>query len=349
MMNLNNDPTTIRILTLDGGGMRGIYSMTGLNAIIEQAMLPQNALNTVFDVIAGTSIGGIASLGLSTGLTANYIKQILIDKGKLIFDASEIPFIGQRHASWSDKVAFILGLESSLYSNSILHQEMQEIFAERKMSSITGCTVLVPSVKYTYLINAGDVFPRNQESASYFSNKNLQGLTGQDFLISDVAMATSAAPMYLPPWTIGADTYLDGGLLQNNMGAFAFSLASQIKPKATKAVVLSIGTGLGNIGVARSRQETDAGTMPAGYELLLDAMSLAIALPQESSEHMLRNFANGAGITMYHYRFNKVLDPSVDCELDSTDDEAISYLQDEANATLSADQEEIQLFAQHLK
>ena len=349
MLNLNNDPNTIRILSLDGGGMRGIFSMTGLNSIIEQASLPQNGLHTVFDIITGTSIGGIASLGLSTGLTANYIKQILIEKGPLIFDASLVPFIGQQHASWTDKVAFILGLEPSLYKNHILHQEMVEIFGQRKMSDITGCTLIVPSVKYTYQINAGDVFPRNQDSAVYFSNKSIEGLSGSDFLISDVAMATSAAPMYLPSWNIGADTYLDGGLLQNNMSTYAFSLAAQLKPKATKAVILSIGTGLGNIGVARNRLDTDTATTVGGYTLLLDAMSLAIALPQESSQHMLRNFANGAGITLYNYRFNKILDPSVDCELDSASDEAISYMQAEANATLSADQEEIQLFAQHLK
>lgn len=346
---LNDDQSTIRILSLDGGGMRGIFSMVGLKEIINRSGLSPSRLFESFDIITGTSIGGISALALAIGKTPDYILNLLKTKGPLIFDASVIPFVGKKHATWIDKVAFATGLESSLYPNSVLKQTMIDEFGAKKMSDIVGCCVVIPVVKYNYKILAGDIFPKNSSSEVFFSNMHYENLIGGETLIRDVAMATSAAPMYFPPYNIGNDTYLDGGMVQNNMSCFAFSLASQIKPNATKAVILSIGTGLGNIGVARDVSSTDQVVIPSGYQVLLDTMALAFSCPQEASDLMLKNFANGAGINLYHYRFNKILDPSADSELDSADDVAIQYFESEANSVLMADNDEINLFVQHLK
>lgn len=346
-MFLNYDPYTLWLLALDGGGMRGYFSLWILHLICQRAGIPPDMLFRVFDIMAGTSIGGISVSGLAIGKTPAFLINLLETKGHQIFDASAIPWIGKKKANYFDKLAFVSGVYESLYGNSILKSTITDVIGDKKMSDIEGCCVIIPSVKYNYKIMAGDCFTRGLESSVFFSNRFYDGLSGQDFFIKDVAMATSAAPMYFPSYDIGDDTYLDGGILQNNMANFAHSLASQIKPNATKIVILSIGTGLGNVGIARDKSKSDLVSKPTGASLLLDTLSLAISGPQETAHTILKNIANGSGVPIYMYRANKVLDPSVDTDLDSADDATLAYLRKEAQSVVDNDSDEINLFLQH--
>jgi len=74
---------TIRILEIDGGGIRGIFSAQFMKLFCAQAGIVN--IWQAFDIIVGTSIGGISALGYAKGLTPDDILELLISKGPDIF------------------------------------------------------------------------------------------------------------------------------------------------------------------------------------------------------------------------------------------------------------------------
>ena len=71
---LTDDQNTIRVLTIDGGGMKGYLPTCFADLFFEYMGIPANEVWKYYDVIAGTSIGGILALGLSLGLTPDEMK-----------------------------------------------------------------------------------------------------------------------------------------------------------------------------------------------------------------------------------------------------------------------------------
>ena len=73
-----------RILSIDGGGIRGVYPATFL-AGLEQRYLGGESVARYFDLIAGTSTGGILAVGLGAGITAVELRDLYVDRGCEIF------------------------------------------------------------------------------------------------------------------------------------------------------------------------------------------------------------------------------------------------------------------------
>jgi uncharacterized protein len=74
---------TFRILSLDGGGIRGVFPAAFLARLEEHL---QHPIGHYFDLIAGTSTGGIIAIGLGLGLPAADILKLYVDQGPAIFD-----------------------------------------------------------------------------------------------------------------------------------------------------------------------------------------------------------------------------------------------------------------------
>jgi patatin-like phospholipase/acyl hydrolase len=83
MTSRETGPSTFRILSLDGGGIRGTFSAAFLARIEEHLDYP---IGRYFDLIAGTSTGGIIAIGLGLGLSAKEILRLYEEKGPAIFD-----------------------------------------------------------------------------------------------------------------------------------------------------------------------------------------------------------------------------------------------------------------------
>jgi predicted acylesterase/phospholipase RssA len=227
-------------------------------------------------------------------------------------------------------------------------------------------------------------FEQLTNTPTYFSNSTVVPvLTGQTHLAVDVAMATSAAPLYFPPKTIGSLSYIDGGIVQNNPALFGVAIAKAIKKNANRTCVLSLGTGLGDVGfgdpymVTALKQEIEdfkespklyakkynvsdeqmdgiqqlhnVGILEGGYLLmfLLGAMTTA---PQEAAAmelYIQSNFQYTLD-NMFSYYFQYYLDTAKDTELDSTSADVFSYYQSSAAAKYSANSTDITTFLGHL-
>ena len=218
----------VRILSIDGGGIRGIIPAM-LLAEIERRTGQSTA--HLFDLVAGTSTGGIIALGLtipktqSTPLyTAQHFVELYENEGHRIFSRSFA-----RALFTTDSFTW------KKYSSTGIETVLQEYFGEARLrDAVTD--VLVTS----YEIERRFPF--------FFKSRNARLRPDYDFPARHVARATSAAPTYFEPMRLPSGTnseyytLIDGGVFANNPAACALVEARTTSPVADYMVV-SLGTG----------------------------------------------------------------------------------------------------------
>jgi patatin-like phospholipase/acyl hydrolase len=218
-----------RILSCDGGGIRGVLTAVLLNRILgAYPAVLQDRPGTV-TMFAGTSTGGILALGLAAGLSPAQIRDLYVTNGKLIFDSS-----------WTRDVVEIGGISGSKYDNVNLKQILLETFGAHKLKDLHS-RVLIASFK----LDNQALDPSSRTWNPKFFHNFLGDDSDGDSLAVDVAMSTSAAPTYFPSYGV----YIDGGVIANNpsMAAIAQALdgRNQAGERATLDGIklLSVGTG----------------------------------------------------------------------------------------------------------
>ncbi|GAB3540369.1 CBASS cGAMP-activated phospholipase [Noviherbaspirillum agri] len=181
-----------RILSLSGGGYLGLYSVCVLEELEARVGEP---LGRRFDLIAGTSIGGILSLALSFEVPMTTLKQLFLEHGKEIFPFSGIP---------SGAIGRVIDMARSAlgpkYSGDPLRTTLEKYFDAKTMGEAPR-PVIIPAV-----------------NVSNGRTKIFKTPQGKDFMgdatvsVVDVAMATCAAPGYFPSVRIGEELFADGGV-----------------------------------------------------------------------------------------------------------------------------------------
>lgn len=190
-----------KILSIDGGGIKGLYSAS----ILEKFEKTFNCLTTDhFDMICGTSTGGLIALAISTGIPAKDICNFYETKGHFIFPnyIKRIPKIGNLYYTIKQSLLF------GKYSNKGLKSSLKEIFGENKIGDSKNL-LCIPSYSVTKAL------PR----VFKFDHKEGELNTDNNKLLVDVALATSAAPTYFPLVEIennNSEQFIDGGVWANN-------------------------------------------------------------------------------------------------------------------------------------
>lgn len=232
-----------RILSIDGGGIRGIIPGQILVSLEEKLKVMDNNPNAriadYFDLIAGTSTGGILTCIYlcpdkddpgRPQFTAQEAVNLYLDKGGDIFDVS----------FWQ-KVTSGLALADEKYSEEELEKALMEYLGDLKLNEL-----LKPCLVTSYDI-------KNREGR--FFKQHTAGNDKKNFFVRDVARATSAAPTYFElanAKSFSGEYYplIDGGVFVNNPTLCAYAEArklnfdpDKIKPTAKEMAILSIGTG----------------------------------------------------------------------------------------------------------
>jgi uncharacterized protein len=224
----------VRILSIDGGGIRGIVP-----TMVLQAILGKTKAQDAFHIIAGTSTGGIIGSALSKPkpLGLDQILSLYIDHGYEIFDKdSENRF----HA-----------VAGPRYQPDALLSQLKLELGDTYLSEVKDTELLVPS----YAIKLPEPDANGDTSAPlFFRSWQARGvlLTGKpadkyDFKLADIARATSAAPTYFPPAAIQnkagqSFTMIDGGVFANNPTICAVVEAYHLY-HSTEFLIVSLGTG----------------------------------------------------------------------------------------------------------
>jgi len=207
-----------KVLSLDGGGIRGYLSIKIL-ANIEKILNEQNNENINigqrFDLIVGTSTGGIIASALSIGKSAEEVLELYKNLIPKVFQTEEN------------------GVFSPKYSNSVLKQELEEILKDNRLSDVKTDLCITS-------VDVENATPRFHKSG-YF-DRNSPRL---DEKLVDLALATSAAPTYFPLVSTKHSTNLtDGGIVANNPSMVGLIDAMQINDNnLDNIILLSIGTG----------------------------------------------------------------------------------------------------------
>lgn len=212
-----------QILSLSGGGYLGLYTIAVL-AEIEERTGRQAA--DFIDLFAGTSIGGIIALGLARRVPAADIRDAFLDDGADIFGSSPKPK-GLR--KW-------MGIAGSLpaprHDSKALKHTIERIVGDETLVKDLHRPTVIPAVSLT---KGGPKVFKTGHHANFKNDWRLR--------VVDVALATSAAPTYLPIHRIGNELFADGGLFANSPDAIAVHEAEtflNIAPDEMR--LLSIGT-----------------------------------------------------------------------------------------------------------
>ena len=228
-MNQSSKPSvsesqTFKVLSIDGGGIKGLYSARILEHFEDRFNCH---IADYFDLICGTSTGGLIALALSLKIPVSLISNLYYRRGKQIFP--------QRNSLLSSLKQLLL---RSKYDNQELRKALQDIFGDRTLED-SRCLLCIPAFSLT----DGRPF--------IFKYDHIEGDLCRDCKTKyvDIALATSAAPAYLPIVTIDnydRKQFIDGGVYANNptlvgvVEALRYFVGSG--KKFQKLMVMSIGS-----------------------------------------------------------------------------------------------------------
>ncbi|MDR3614345.1 MAG: patatin-like phospholipase family protein [Candidatus Obscuribacterales bacterium] len=219
-------PRTWRILSIDGGGIRGLIPATILAAIEDRTGKP---IHKLFDLIAGTSTGAILTLGLTKPDSSGTVEHSARDLRD--FYERDAPDIFRNPASWWEN------LLTPKYKSHRIRRIMAHNFGEYRLKDALT-DILIPCYdierRYPHIFRSR--WARRQ---------------GQfDFSMGDVASAASATPTMFDPLRIprpgagGVVSLVDGGVFANNPAGHALAEINTMLPaKDDQILLVSLGTG----------------------------------------------------------------------------------------------------------
>ena len=212
-----------RILSIDGGGIRGILTAVLLARIEEN--IP-GFLDEV-DLFAGTSTGGLLALGLAAGKTPSEMIGIYKKFGSDVFARS---FLDRLFSLW--------GLTGSKYSSRNLYDILTSEFGNLKLGDLRKNVLISTFNLDKKPKRRNDIRSWNAKFYHNFSDDN----SDREEKLIDVAMRTASAPTYFPVY----QGFIDGGVIANNPSVCA--LAQAINPstggqKLDEIYLFSLGNG----------------------------------------------------------------------------------------------------------
>lgn len=215
----NNLSKTFKILSIDGGGSRVLYSLYVLNEFEKKYCKNGLLLRNYFDMLCGTSIASSICILISKGFSIEEIINIFEDNIEKIFPTGIFNQIYHN----------IMQIFGSKYNDKILESILHKYVDDDVFNLDTLCNyICVPS--FNLVSNNTYVF-KNYNNSHQFKTK-------------DVILSTCAAPTYFPSHKLSSGYYIDGAIWSNNPSMVGFYEASNNfidNKKYNDCAVLSIG------------------------------------------------------------------------------------------------------------
>ncbi|TYB83591.1 CBASS cGAMP-activated phospholipase [Oceaniovalibus sp. ACAM 378] len=213
-----------RILSLDGGGIRGIFSASVLSEL-ERRFCAGRRVSEYFDLIAGTSTGGIIALGLGAGLSAAEMNTLYVERGQEIFPP--------RNQSWLYGAAsFLRQTVLYRYDRDAIAGILSETLGERLFGESAN-RLCIPAFDGTH----SEVFVYKTPHHADYKFDRFEKMI-------NIGLATSAAPTFFQPFKNGVYQLVDGGVWANNplmLAVIEALICFDVAP--AQIDVLSIGCG----------------------------------------------------------------------------------------------------------
>jgi len=297
---------SIKVLTIDGGGIRGIIPAIILAEIQKRITLE---LFQVFDLIAGTSTGGIIALGIGTKCNGGrpYSPAELLD-----LYVKNGPAIFKKNLLTPERQVVL-----PKYSPDALESVLEQFFKDVEFS-----TALTPLLISSYDLQGQIPF--------FFKSHRIAADPTFNWKLTEIARATSAAPTFFSPLhvTRGDKDYalVDGGVFVNNPSMAAYAEARSLYPEATEVMIVSVGTG--------DRQDQITYSAAKDWGLLGWSRQIVPVLMDSVSEAVDYEVRSIPGCTYYRLQVPDLQEAS--SEMDDVDGVNLGNLQSVANGYVSS-------------
>ncbi|MBZ5762071.1 patatin-like phospholipase family protein [Rhizobium sp. VS19-DR104.2] len=327
----NAVPSPFRVLSLDGGGMRGTYTATYLDRVAASFAKRRGEqsldIGAAFDLIVGTSTGGIVACALAAGIHLSEIVDLYVKHGPLIFSrplpdgiVSAGLDLRNRHTALAKGTdALRAALVKQLGTTTI-----GQIYERR------GIAIAIPAVEMSH------------HNAWVFKTPHLTETTNHrddDYSLVDVCLATSAAPIYRSMAVVdhpdggsnGFNVFVDGGLWANNPILVGLIDALDMTVPGQEIQIFSLGTCPMPAGEAIPRHAVNRGL--GEWKFGGEAAGLAIDAQQFAYDHMAKKLARHVNRKCSIVRFPSEKVPASLIPylgLDETRDEAMQALINQA-------------------
>jgi patatin-like phospholipase/acyl hydrolase len=300
-----------RILSLAGGGYLGLYTARVLAQLEARAGVP---LARRFDLIAGTSVGGILALGLAYEVPAADMRRLFLERGAKIFSTRPLA---------TGPVGKLLDLTRSVFGPKYTGAPLRKALAERLGAKTLGeakHAVVVPAVNVS---NSMTKIFKSPHAPRSRGDENIRAV--------DVAMATCAAPSYFPAVRINGALYTDGGMFAVAPDLVALHEAEQFLGVDIEDIsMLSIGTATLQYRPAEEVADDDGAV---GW---LSEGRLVLTLISVQQQHIEAMVLDRLGERYHH--LDAVWPPKLGLGIDVATKRAARTLEDLADDTLrSAD------------
>ena len=329
-----------RILSIDGGGIRGIIPariLVTLEEMLQQATDdPTKRLADYFDLIAGTSTGGI--------LTCIYLSPDTEDPQHPRFSAQEAVEIYLNrggeifHIPVWQKVKSGGGILDEKHRLSGLEAALKDYLQDLKLSDL-----IKPCLIPAYNIE--------RRAAFFFTQHDARKNASRDFLLRDVARATSAAPTFFECADVKSATQvsypmIDGGVFANNPTLCAYAEARTMKdaqkPTAKQMVILSLGT-----GAVETPYHFDTAKDWGAVQWIRPVLDIIMSGVAETVDYQLRRIFDAAEATEQYLRIQPQLPPER-ADMDNAEPTNLKALNEIGQTITEENDERLDAFVQLL-
>ena len=319
-----------RVLSLDGGGMRGTYTATYLARVAHAFAIRRGQqhldIGGAFNLIVGTSTGGIVASALAANVPLEKVVQLYRLHGHHIFE---------RRLPSGPNVGLLKDL---LHRRAALKRG--ETALRSALSAVLGTTTLADIFKARNIALAITAVELSQHRSWVFKTPHLKNTNHRDDLYSlvDVCMATSAAPIYRalaaldhPDGTGGYNIFADGGLWANNPVLVGLIDALEMTEQGRPIHIFCLGTCPRPAGEQLKRDDIFRGLPEWGFGGF--AAGLSIDAQEFAYDNMARMLAKHTGRECRIVRFPRGQTPAAlmpYLDLDDTSDAAATALMNQA-------------------
>ena len=257
-----------RILSLDGGGIKGTYTAAVLESLEK---FTGKSIGEHFDLIAGTSTGGIIAIAIGLGIPLRQILDLYMEKGGVIFPAQAQGLVGRT-------LTLLRHFRKPKHSQTLLAQALGQVIGDRKLGE-SKSRLVIPAFN---AVNGDIQLFKTAHTPAYQMDYRRPA--------AEVALATSAAPTFFSAFQDNrGGVYLDGGVWANCPAVVALTEATSILGWPLEQIdLLSIGTTRAPFEVGRARRQAGLFGWNVGViELLQQAqgsgmLGIAKALTKQS-------------------------------------------------------------------
>jgi patatin-like phospholipase/acyl hydrolase len=297
----------LRVLSIDGGGVRGIIPA---RVLVELERLAGAPITKLFDVIAGTSTGGIIALLLAHPgapgagpLGAAALLELYHSEMQRIFPQVAVREVREWWDEQTAHTAFSQRLGAALlphhYGNARylptgLEDALERMLGDARLSDAT-VDVVIPA------------YDMRGRRPVLFRSAEARAGREPDLEMRIVARATSAAPTYFPPLRLadesGERVLVDGGLVANNPVMLAYFDALERSHGDREVVIVSLGTGLAPEETT-TYEEIWSRTWPS---LAMGLLGVVFDGTSELSSELVRRIIDSAAADHRYWRFQTQL------------------------------------------